>query len=89
MTSYAAAGSEFDVNSTFARTQAHADGAQLTDGRSIVTWVDADFNTTAGRFIRAQLYDADGTPIATELHSCPDRHSSTRPWRASPAAVSS
>ena len=30
MTSYVAAGSEFSVNSTFARTQAHADGAQLT-----------------------------------------------------------
>src|SRR5262249_58951935 len=25
------------------------------------------FNTTAGRFIRAQFYDSDGTPIDTEV----------------------
>jgi Ca2+-binding RTX toxin-like protein len=67
MTSYVPAGSEFDVNSTFARTQAQSDGAQLADGRSIVTWVDADFNTTAGRFIRAQLFQSDGTSVGTEL----------------------
>jgi hypothetical protein len=67
MTSYAAAGSEFDVNSTFARSQAQSDGAQLAGGGFIVTWVDADFNTTAGRFIRAQTYTADGTPVDTEL----------------------
>src|SRR4051794_30562419 len=67
MTSYAAAGPEFSVNSTFARTQAQADGAELTDGRSIITWIDADFNTTSGRFIRAQFYDSDGAPVGTEL----------------------
>src|SRR5262249_41954049 len=67
MTSYAPAGSEFDVNSTFTRSQAQSDGAQLADGRSIVTWVDADFNTTALRFIKAQLYQSDGTPVDTEL----------------------
>ena len=67
MTTYAAAGSEFSVNSTFARSQAQADGTQLTDGRSIVTWIDADFNTTAGRFIRAQFYDADGIAVNAEI----------------------
>jgi hypothetical protein len=67
MTTYAPVGSEFDVNSTFARSQAQADGAALAGGGFIVTWIDADFNTTAGRFIRAQIYDQDGTPVDTEL----------------------
>src|SRR5689334_19068482 len=67
MTSYVPAGSEFDVNSTFARSQAQADGAPLADGGFIFTWVDGDFNTTAGRFIKAQIYQPDGTPSGTEL----------------------
>ncbi|MGB9369520.1 MAG: hypothetical protein WCE79_26280 [Xanthobacteraceae bacterium] len=67
MTTYVPAGSEFSVNSTFARTQAQADGAQLTDGRSIVTWIDADYNDTSGRFIRAQFFNADGTEAGTEV----------------------
>ena len=67
MTSYVAAGSEFSVNSTFARSQSQADGAQLADGRSIVTWIDAELNTSANRFIKAQFYNSDGTPAGAEL----------------------
>jgi Ca2+-binding RTX toxin-like protein len=67
MTSYVAAGSEFSVNSTFANSQSRADGAQLADGRSIVTWIDAELNTSANRFIKAQFYNSDGTPVGAEL----------------------
>lgn len=64
---YVAAGGEITVNSTYARSQAHADVARLADGNFIVTWIDADFNTSAGRYIRAQLYAPDGSPVGGEL----------------------
>jgi hypothetical protein len=67
MTSYERVGSELTVNTTYARTQAQAEVAQLADGRFIVTWIDADFNTTAGRCVRAQIYEANGTPSGGEL----------------------
>ena len=63
---YAAQGDEITVNSTYARTQAHADVNRLPNGNFVVTWVDADFNTTADRSIRSQLYTADGTPLGSE-----------------------
>lgn len=67
MTIYVASGTEFDVNSTYSRTQAQSDAASLAGGGAILVWVDADFNTTAGRFLKAQIYGADGAPLGTEL----------------------
>jgi PHD/YefM family antitoxin component YafN of YafNO toxin-antitoxin module len=64
---YIRSGSEFIVNSTIPRTQAQSSVAQLANGNFIVTWIDADFNTSAGRFIRAQVYQPDGTPVGGEL----------------------
>lgn len=65
--SHAPAGPEFTVNSTYARSQAHSDVARLANGNFIVTWIDADFNTSAGRFVRAQLYGPDGGALGGEL----------------------
>ena len=67
MTIYAASGAEFDVNSTYARTQAHSDAATLADGSAIFVWVDADFNTSANRYIRAKIYAPDGSAQSVEL----------------------
>ncbi|HEX8380382.1 MAG TPA: cadherin domain-containing protein [Allosphingosinicella sp.] len=62
-----ALGDEFVVNATFQRTQAHSDVTRLADGNFVVTWIDADFNTTAGRFLRAQVFAPDGVKIGGEL----------------------
>jgi len=60
-------GSEFSINTTYARTQAQADLTRLANGNIVAVWVDADFNTTSNRYIRAQIYTADGTATGTEL----------------------
>jgi PHD/YefM family antitoxin component YafN of YafNO toxin-antitoxin module len=62
-----ALGGEFTVNSTYARTQAQGDVTRLADGNFLVTWIDADFNTSAGRFLRAQIFAPDGVKIGGEL----------------------
>jgi Ca2+-binding RTX toxin-like protein len=67
MTIYAASGAEFDVNSTYTRTQAHSDAATLADGSAIFVWVDADFNISANRYIRAKIYAPDGSAKNVEL----------------------
>lgn len=67
MVAYIRSGSEFIVNSTVPRTQAQSSVTQLANGNFIVTWIDADFNTSAGRFVRAQVYQPDGTPVGSEL----------------------
>lgn len=67
MAVYVRSGSEFVVNSTFARSQAQSDVTRLANGDFIVTWIDADFNTTANRFVRAQIFHADGSPSGSEL----------------------
>lgn len=64
---YAAAGAEFDVNSTYSRSQSESDSAQLADGKVIVVWRDAQPGTSADQFIRAQVYAPDGTPIQPEF----------------------
>jgi hypothetical protein len=58
---------EFAVNTTYQRTQAHSDVTRLADGNFVVTWIDADFNTSAGRFLRAQIFAPDGVKIGGEL----------------------
>ena len=84
MTTYVAAGSEFNVNSTFARTQAQADGVQLADGRSIVTWIDADYNEMiecpkCSAFYRAS-YRIVLTPAEGSFH-CHQCQTEVRRWR--------
>ena len=64
---YAASGAEFDVNSTYLRSQSEPDSAQLADGNVIVVWRDAQPGTSADQFIRAQVYAPDGTPLGLEL----------------------
>ena len=60
-------GGEVTVNSTYARTQAQSEVITLADGRYVVTWVDADFTDLYNRYLRAQLFEADGTPAGPEL----------------------
>jgi VCBS repeat-containing protein len=67
MTGYIRSGSEFIVNTTAPRTQAQSDGTLLANGNFVITWIDANFNTTAGRFVRAQIFQPDGTAVGTEL----------------------
>ena len=72
-------GSEILVNSTYARTQAQAEVATFANGDFMVVWIDADFNTTAGRHIRGQRYAADGTPIGGETTLLADLNGGTEP----------
>lgn len=67
MVAYVRSGSEFVVNTTTARSQAQSDGTRLSNGNFIITWIDADFNTTSGRFVRAQIFQPDGTPVGSEM----------------------
>jgi Ca2+-binding RTX toxin-like protein len=67
MTEYAPFGSEFDVNSTYARTQANAETTQLADGRFIVVWREFTVGTSANQFLKAQIFNPDGTPSGSEL----------------------
>jgi Ca2+-binding RTX toxin-like protein len=67
MVAYTRVGSELTVNSTYARSQTQADVAQLANGRFIVTWLDAQPGTTADRYVRAQIFESDGTPAGGEL----------------------
>src|SRR5687768_6096686 len=64
---YAASGAEFDVNSTYVRSQSEPDSAPLASGNVIVVWRDAQPGTSADQFIRAQVYAPDGTPLGREL----------------------
>lgn len=67
MAGYIRSGSEFIVNTAMPRSQAQSDGTLLANGNFVITWIDADFNTTAGRFVRAQIFQPDGTLVGTEL----------------------
>jgi hypothetical protein len=60
-------GGEITVNSTYARTQAQSQVATLADGRFIVAWVDADPVVFANRYLRAQVFEADGTAVGGEM----------------------
>jgi hypothetical protein len=64
---YAALGSEFDVNSTYLRSQTESESAQLADGNVVVVWRDAQVGTSANQFIRAQILAPDGTALGPEL----------------------
>jgi hypothetical protein len=60
-------GGEITVNTTYARTQAQSEVTTLADGRFLVVWVDADFTVYSNRYLRAQIFEADGTAVGTEL----------------------
>jgi hypothetical protein len=59
---YAALGSEFDVNSTYLRSQTESESAQLSDGNVVVVWRDAQVGTSANQFIRAQIRNRGKSP---------------------------
>jgi hypothetical protein len=63
----AALGGEFVVNSTYARSQADSNVTLLADGTFVVVWIDANYNSSAGRFLRAQIFAPDGVKIGDEL----------------------
>ena len=67
MTEFAAFGAEFDVNSTYARTQANAETTLLADGRFVVVWREFTVGTTANQLLRAQIFEANGTAAGAEL----------------------
>jgi RTX calcium-binding nonapeptide repeat (4 copies)/Cadherin domain len=67
MVAYVRSGAEFVVNTTTPRSQAQSDGSRLANGNFVISWIDADFNTTSGRFVRAQVFQPDGTPVGLEL----------------------
>jgi Ca2+-binding RTX toxin-like protein len=59
-------GGEFLVNTKTAGSQISNAVATLTDGRFIVTWTDSSGNLM-GHSIRAQLFEANGTPSGSEM----------------------
>ena len=67
MLGYERIGGEITVNTTYGRTQAQSEVTTLADGRFLVTWVDADFTVFADRYLRAQIFEADGTPVGAEM----------------------
>ncbi|HEY6816424.1 MAG TPA: cadherin repeat domain-containing protein, partial [Croceibacterium sp.] len=67
MITYSPLGSEITVNTTYARSQSHADTALLADGRLVVSWLDYQPGTSVGKYVRLQLLEADGTPAGGEV----------------------
>ena len=67
MVLYVASGSEFAVNSTYARSQGQADSAELENGNLVIVWRDIQVGTTANQYIRAQILAPDGSPVGPEL----------------------
>ena len=67
MLAYERLGGEITVNTTYGRTQAQSEVTTLADGRFLVTWVDADFTVFADRYLRAQIFEADGSPVGAEM----------------------
>ena len=62
-------GTEFLVNSTTANVQRDPTITALADGRFVVAWSDhsASGGDTDGTAVRAQLFNADGSALATEF----------------------
>ncbi|MCA1539953.1 VCBS repeat-containing protein [Bradyrhizobium sp. NBAIM32] len=59
------AGSEFLVNTTTASDQIEPTITALADGRFVVAWTDD--SPTSGAAVRAQVFNADGTPSGSEF----------------------
>ncbi len=62
-------GSEFLVNSTTTSDQTGSSVTALADGRFVITWRDASATggDTSDTAIRAQMYNADGSPSGAEF----------------------
>src|SRR5262245_3338164 len=62
-------GDELLVNTTTASFQGESSIAALADGRFLLTWMDASQSDgdTAGRAIRAQIFQADGSKAGAEF----------------------
>ena len=58
-------GAEILVNTTIASSQNEPAVTALSDGRFLIAWTDA--SDGAGQDIRAQLFNANGTPSGSEL----------------------
>ncbi|MEY2927835.1 MAG: hypothetical protein RL367_2312, partial [Pseudomonadota bacterium] len=78
MVAYVRVGSEFIVNSTIARRQTESDGTRLVSGNFIISWIDTPVGVSGNRFIRAQIFQPDGTPTGSELTLETDSYA-TRP----------
>jgi Ca2+-binding RTX toxin-like protein len=63
------AGGEFLVNGTLAGNQSSPTVAALASGRFVVTWTDssATGGDTSSFAVRAQLFEANGTPVGGEF----------------------
>jgi Ca2+-binding RTX toxin-like protein len=64
---YAAPEVEFDVNSTYSRSQTQSEAAQLANGNLVVVWLEADIGSTFNQLLKAQIYGPDGSPIGGEI----------------------
>lgn len=66
---YAFAGKEFLVNSTVSGVQSDSAMAALSSGGFVVCWTDASATggDTSGTCVRAQIYDANGGALGSEL----------------------
>ncbi len=64
---YAALDVEFDVNSTYLRSQTQSEAAQLANGNLVVVWLEADVGSTANQLLKAQIYGPDGSPLGGEI----------------------
>ncbi len=62
-----ATGSQFQINSTTAGTQAFSSISSLTDGGFVVTWTDYTGEDGSGKGIFGQRYDASGNKVASEF----------------------
>ncbi len=60
-------GSEFQVNTFFAKDQMRPSVAMAPDGRFIVVWEGVRWDGTWGRTVLGQRFDADGTMDGTEF----------------------
>ena len=62
-----ASGSQFQINSTTASTQAYPSITSLTDGGFVVTWTDYSGQDGSDKGIFGQRYDASGNTVASEF----------------------
>ena len=65
--SYAPAGPEFTVNSTYERSQYDSAVARLANGNFVVVWYEATPGTSVNRLLKGQVFSADGAAVGGEL----------------------
>jgi Ca2+-binding RTX toxin-like protein len=67
MSSYVRSGAEFIVNSTIPRTQVQSDSALLTNGFTLVAWIDADLTNPSNRIVMGKILQSNGTPVTSDI----------------------